>query len=123
MDVYLIKLALKRGGFTKEPAVVDDGLPAIRLLQRRAEYADSPIPNLVILDLNLKCVDGPEVLAHIRDDPKLSGVCIAILSSSPQDVMVSRAGGADCYFSKPSDLGSYARLGFEIASCYERHAG
>ena len=62
----MIEMALERGGFTKKPTVMDDRLPVIALLQRDKLYADYPRPDLVILDLNLKRVDGPEVPAHIR---------------------------------------------------------
>lgn len=117
IDVRLTRLALKRGGFTREPVVLDDGLPAIQFLRRDESFAAHPFPDLVILDLNLTRVDGPAVLAFIRNDLGLDKLCVAVLSSSPEDVMISRAAGANCYFSKPSDLESYMRLGEEIAGC------
>jgi len=118
VDVVMTKLALKKGGFLKEPTVLDDGLPALTLLSREGEFTHHSLPDLVILDLNLKRVDGPEVLDYIRRDPHLKGLCVAILSSSPTDVMVRRASEADCYFSKPSDLDSFINLGEELMGCY-----
>lgn len=118
IDARLTRLALKRGGFIKEPVVVDDGLPAIEFLRGKNAPAACLFPDLVILDLNLKRVDGPAVLAFIRKDLGLDKLCVAVLSSSPEDVMLSRAAGANCYFSKPSDIESYMRLGEEIAGCY-----
>jgi CheY-like chemotaxis protein len=58
-----------------------------------------------VRELNQK-LDGPEVLSYIREDPSLKRLCVTILSSSPADVMVNRALGADYYFSKPSDVAS-----------------
>jgi CheY-like chemotaxis protein len=123
IDVRMIKMALKEGGFGKEPTVVDDGLPALALLRRDEDYADYPHPDLVILDLNLKRVDGPEVLAHIRQTANLRNLCVAILSSSPADVMFSRAAAANGYFTKPNDLNGLRALGSEIMDCYCRCSG
>src|ERR1700761_8294381 len=114
MDVIMTKMALKKGGFLREPVVLDDGIPAMSLLRREGEYAEYSLPDLVILDLNLKRVDGPEVLNYIRHRPELQDVWVAILSSSPADIMASLATQANCYFSKPSDMNSYLNLGAEI---------
>src|SRR3977135_1336079 len=80
MDVVMTKLALKKGGFLREPIVVDDGIPALSLLRREGEYANYAVPDVVLLDLNLKRVDGPEVLDYIRCRPDLKAVWVAILS-------------------------------------------
>ena len=120
IDVRMIKWALKAGGFTKEPTVVDDGLPALALLRREKEYEHHPSPDLVILDLNLKQIDGPEVLTCIRQTTGLSDMCVAILSSSPKEVMVSRAAQANGYFTKPDNLMGFRMLDQQIMDCYCR---
>ena len=120
IDARLIRMALQRAGFTKDPMVVDDGEPALALLRREQEYQDFPVPDLVILDLNLKRVDGPEVLEHIRETEKLTKLCVAILSSSPTDVMIQRAAQADGYFQKPSELDGFVRVGQQIRNCYQQ---
>jgi CheY-like chemotaxis protein len=114
LDVHLIKLALKDGGFQRDPVVLDDGMPALALLRGERQYEHLPFPDLVILDLNLKCLDGPEVLSYIRRSPQLSDLFVAILSSSPTDVMIHRAAEANCYFSKPADLDTYIGLGRQL---------
>lgn len=121
LDVRLIKLALEQGGLTKAPTVLDDGGPALALLRREKEYEGHPIPDLIILDLNLKRVDGAEVLAFVRRTEKLCDICVAILSSSPADILSQRVAEANCYFSKPSDIESYTELGKELLNCYQRN--
>ena len=119
-DALMIKWALKEAGLSKEPTVVDDGAPALALLQKKKGYEDHPSPDLVILDLNLKLVDGPEVLSLIRQTADLRSICVAILSSSPRDVMVRQAGQANGYFTKPNDLEEFKELAPQIMDCYRR---
>lgn len=116
MDAYMIKLALKRGGFSGEPTVVEDGEPALALLRRIGPYENEPLPDLVILDLNLKRIDGPEVLSYIRHTESLRDLAVVVLSSSPEDVMRSKAATADGYFEKPADVDEYFAVGKSIWS-------
>lgn len=118
MDVYMIKMALKQAGLTREPMVVDDGAPALALLSTQAANINPVLPDLIILDLNLKRVDGPEVLAHIRRSETLKRMFVAILSSSPSDVMKAEAAEADGYFKKPNDLQGYMALGLQLMQWY-----
>ena len=118
VDVTMTKMALKRAGFLKEPTVLDDGGPALSLLGRTGKFHNRETPDLVILDLNLKQIDGPEVLEFIRQEDKLKDLFVAIVSSSPVDVISRKTAGANCYFSKPNDLEGFLKLGGEILNCY-----
>ena len=120
IDVKMIKRALKLGGITEEPHVMNDGAPAIALLSRQKDYEEIPLPNLVVLDLNLITVDGGEVLSFIRQTSALDHVTVIILSSTPSDVVRKSHSQADCYFVKPFDLASFEILGRQILDCYSR---
>jgi CheY-like chemotaxis protein len=120
IDVKMIKRALKLGGVTEEPQVVNDGAPAIALLSRQNGYRDVTLPDLVVLDLNLITVDGGEVLSFIRKTPALDHVTVTILSSTPRDAVRTETAQADCYFVKPFDLASFESLGRKILDCYSR---
>jgi CheY-like chemotaxis protein len=121
-DVKVVKRALKSAGYPLEPKVVDDGEPALALLKHEPPYENEPTPDLVILDLNLVTVDGAEVLRVMRTIPALSRVVVAILSSSPEDIMRSRAAQADCYFYKSIDLQANMALGPKIINCFRQRA-
>ena len=41
-----------------------------RFLRRGAEYAGAPLPELVLLDLDLSRKDGREVLTEVKGDPR-----------------------------------------------------
>ena len=110
-DAYLTKLALKRQGLSFSAIVVDDGEPAIAYLKAEAPYEGASLPDLVVLDLNLKCMDGLDVLRWIRAEPKLDLIPVVVLSSSPADAQREAAAQANRYLEKPSSLDAYMALG------------
>ncbi len=118
MDSELTLWALREAGYGGEAIAVSDGVEAIAFLKREPPYASQPLPDLVILDLNLKLVDGPEVLQFIRETPELERTRVVILSSSPEYIMRSKAAKADGYFSKSSSLEHYAELGKKLVADY-----
>jgi len=118
VDVLMIKRALRNGGFKNQPLVLDDGEPALVLLQKLKGSEAESLPDLIILDLNLRRVDGGEVLAYIRQTEQLKSLCVIVLSSSPEDVMRASAAHADYYIEKPSDVSSYQTLGPRIYAFY-----
>jgi CheY-like chemotaxis protein len=118
VDVLMIKRALRNGGFQNQPVVLNDGEPAIALLQQLSASVDESLPDLVILDLNLRRVDGSEVLAYIRETAELKSLLVILLSSTPEDLMRATAADADCYIEKPADLASFQNLGTRIYDFY-----
>jgi two-component system, chemotaxis family, response regulator Rcp1 len=88
---------------------VTGGVQAIAFLRREGAYADAPLPDFVILDLNLPHKDGFAVLAEVKADPVLRKIPIAIFSTSQaqQDITSSYQLGANCYVSKPGNLGEF----------------
>jgi CheY-like chemotaxis protein len=118
LDAQLVCWALAEAGYSNNPVVVGDGLEALALFRGESPFESHKLPDLVILDLNLKFMDGPEVLQFIRETPALEKMRVAILSSSPEDVMRNRASKADCYFSKSSSLDVYASLGQKLLDCF-----
>ncbi len=63
-------------------------------------------PNVVFLDINLPNVDGFEVLAYIRREPRLSRVPVIVVTSEDQPEVHRRAkeGGAVTVIIKPATL-------------------
>jgi chemotaxis family two-component system response regulator Rcp1 len=85
---------------------VNDGVEAISFLRRQGKYAKAPVPDLVVLDLNLPRKDGCEVLSNIRADPSLAKIPVVIFTSSQasSDIARSYKLGANCYLKKPGNL-------------------
>ena len=90
-------------------AVVTDGAAALAYLRREQPYADVPIPDLILLDLNLPRRDGREVLAEMKDDPALSYIPVIVLttSSAKEDVLGSYRLHANAYVTKPMDFDNF----------------
>jgi signal transduction histidine kinase len=76
-----------------------DGLEALELLS--AGSAD-----LVVLDMHMPGLDGPQVLRAIRNDSRLSGLPVIAVSASnfPADLEQALAAGADAFLPKPLDF-------------------
>ena len=64
-------------------------------------------PNIVFLDINMPGVDGFEVLAYLRREPRLVGVPVIIVTSDDQPETSQRAlaGGASSVVLKPVMVG------------------
>ena len=86
--------------------VVDNGADAMSFLRKEGEYADSPTPDLVLLDLNLPRMDGREVLAAIKGDDLLRTIPVVVLTTSEaeEDVLRSYQLHANAYVTKPVDF-------------------
>ena len=104
-DVGLTQEALKDTEAESNLTVVGDGQEALDLLRNKGKYANSPAPNMILLDLNLPGTDGREVLAQIKADPQLKRIPVVVLtvSQAERDILDSYDLHANSYISKPLD--------------------
>jgi len=91
---------------------VQDGEAAMAFLRREGEYAGKPMPDLILLDLNLPKKDGREVLSETKADPKLAHIPVVILTSSKSEIDIARSYRlqASCYITKPVDLDQFVKV-------------
>ena len=91
---------------------VKDGEAAMAFLHREGEYADKPMPDLILLDLNLPKKDGREVLCEAKGDPNLAHIPVVILTSSKSEIDIARSYRlqANCYITKPVDLDQFVKV-------------
>jgi CheY-like chemotaxis protein len=111
-DARLAKEALKESKVKNTLYIVDDGVKAMEFLKRQGEYATAPCPDLILLDLNLPRKDGREVLEDIKRDEILKRIPVVILtvSKAEEDVLKSYDLHANCYITKPLDLGQFMKV-------------
>jgi CheY-like chemotaxis protein len=111
-DVRLTREALKEAKILNTLHVVQDGMAALAFLRRQGQYADSPEPHLILLDLNLPKKDGREVLAEIKQDKNLRRIPVVILTTSraEEDVVRSYNLHANAYVTKPVDLKQFLEV-------------
>ena len=111
-DVRLTVEALREGKVRNNLNVVGDGVEALAFLKREDGYANSPRPDLILLDLNLPKMDGREVLAAIKQDETLRRIPVVVLTTSKaeEDVVRTYDLHANCYISKPVDLDRFIQV-------------
>ncbi len=105
-DIMLTREALAESQVDGVLKVVNDGAELLNYLRREAEYKNSkksPIPTLILLDLNMPKKDGREVLQELKSDPKLRTIPVVILTTStlPEDVITSYKLGVNSFITKP----------------------
>jgi len=102
-DVLMTREAFKEARLANTLHVVEDGVQAMQFLRQEAEFASSPRPDLILLDLNLPRKNGREVLAEIKADPGLRTIPVIILTTSQaeQDILEAYNLHANCYIVKP----------------------
>jgi chemotaxis family two-component system response regulator Rcp1 len=111
-DVELIHEALQTGRVLNHISVVTDGEAAVSFLRRQKGYENAPVPDLVLLDLNLPKKNGFEVLKDVKADPALSQIPVVILTSSQgdRDILKSYSLHANCFVSKPVDVDEFLQV-------------
>jgi chemotaxis family two-component system response regulator Rcp1 len=111
-DARLTKEAFKENKINYRLSVARDGEDALKFLKQEAQYANSPRPDLILLDLNLPKKNGREVLEEIKKDVNLRRIPVVILtvSQSEEDIMNSYDLYANCYISKPVDLNQFMEI-------------
>lgn len=116
-DIRLTQEALKEGRIHNNLNVVRDGISALDYLQQKGAYAKATRPDLILLDLNLPKMDGREVLAKIKSDPRLKRIPVVILTTSKneEDILKTYNLHANCYITKPVDLEQF----FEVIRSIE----
>ena len=111
-DVRLTQEALREGKLRNSLTVAETCEEALAMLGRRPPHADSPKPDLILLDLNLPGRSGREVLAEIKADRDLKRIPVVILTTSKaeEDVVKSYNLHANAYITKPVDLDKFMQV-------------
>ena len=111
-DVDLTREALEGGKLRNILHVVSDGEEAMAFLRKEGKHANAPRPGLVLLDLNLPKKNGREVLAEIKADDYLKRIPVVVLTTSQaeEDIAKSYNLHANCYVTKPIELGHFIKV-------------
>lgn len=98
-------------------------------LLERLRDEEKPLPHIIMLDLKMPRMDGPEVLEVIRNDPRFKHIPVIIMTTSKleSDIVRSYTAGASSYVVKPitfeamkramSDLHYYWTQVVEVPGC------
>jgi CheY-like chemotaxis protein len=113
-DVDLIRDSLEEVASNLEITVVGDGAEALEYLSGHGDVSGGrarPLPDLMLLDLNLPKISGHEVLSEARKISELHLLPIVVVTSSDakRDIATSYALGANSYVTKPGELAAFQR--------------
>jgi len=118
-DLEMTLRGLNTAHLANHVHVVRDGEEALEFIFCEGRYADRPIaalPKVVLLDLKLPKVDGLEVLARMKADPRTKAVPVVMLTSSQEqvDLVRSYALGVNSYIVKPVNFESFVKAVQEL---------
>ncbi len=91
---------------------VDAGDAGLSYLRQEGPFEHAPLPDAVLLDLNLPRLNGIEVLKAIKSDPTLAALPVIVLTTSSAELDRARAyaSHANSYLVKPLDFGQLSEL-------------
>ncbi|MCB1100148.1 MAG: response regulator [Verrucomicrobiae bacterium] len=113
-DLKMTLHALHSGKVANHIHVARDGEEALDFLFCEGAYATRNMndgPKVIMLDLKLPKVDGLEVLARIKADPRTKKIPVVIMTSSKEqsDLASSYDLGVNSYIVKPVNFEAFAK--------------
>jgi two-component system, chemotaxis family, response regulator Rcp1 len=110
-DVRLTREALRESRVRNRISVARDGIEALEMLRAEGPHEDTRRPDLILLDLNLPRMNGRELLAEIKKDPRLRRIPVVILTSSREEEDIARTYDlhANAFVTKPVDFEQFVR--------------
>jgi CheY-like chemotaxis protein len=107
-DVLLTRHAFSKMPFAVEFQIAPNGLEALKLL-RASGRSNAELPDLILLDLNMPCMDGRQLLAELKGDERFRPIPAVVLSTSAADEDVQNVyrRHASAYMIKPISLGEF----------------
>ncbi len=111
-DVRLIQEVFKYAEIDNKIRIAKDGEEAINMLSRDNEFFDLPLPDFILLDLNLPKKSGKEVLKEMRDDKRLRCIPVVVLttSSSDEDIVEVYRNCVNSFITKPVNLDQFIQV-------------
>ncbi len=124
-DVRIIREALAISRIPHRLHVVEDGEQALDFVRGKGAYAESPRPDLMLIDLNIPKINGHEVIEQLRADVPARRFPIVVLTGSKLEKDMERTFSlhADEHIVKPTRLFEYVgELAFALGLVRRRTA-
>jgi CheY-like chemotaxis protein len=110
VDVMTVQRALKKHAIGNPLHVTRTATDALAMLRGEGQAKISPLPALILLDLNLPRMSGIEFLRELRQDPDLRHLAVIVLTSSnePNDRAAAFRYDVEDYIVKPHSFDEFA---------------
>lgn len=119
-DQYLVKKALEESEIGHVFTPLSNGLQLMDKLLCRGTFAEAagPLPDCILLDLNMPLLDGFETLSLIKADQALRNIPVYILSTTRSDKDRTKAleMGASGFYVKPAKFAALKNILSEISA-------
>jgi CheY-like chemotaxis protein len=112
VDVKTVRRAFKQSKITNPIYETCNGEEALAFLRREGQYADSPRPGLILLDLNMPVMNGIELLHIIKADESLRRIPVIVLTTSKDENDLVRTYNLSVagYIIKPVDFPQFIEV-------------
>jgi chemotaxis family two-component system response regulator Rcp1 len=110
--VELMRLAVATAGLSLEIDDARDGAACLAHLRGESPGGPKPRPDLVLMDVNMPRMNGPETVEALRADPRFRTLVVIALSTSadPLDVRRMYQAGCNAYLVKPLDFDRFVDM-------------
>jgi CheY-like chemotaxis protein len=122
VDIMTVQRALKKNKISNPLHIARTGLEALSMLRGEVGFEKiSPLPALILLDLNLPKMSGIEFLRELRSDQELKDLHIIVLTSSnePKDRAAAFEYDVDDYIVKPHSFDEFTRAMATILALWD----
>lgn len=116
-DVFLTREAFDAASLKVSLHHVVNGEKCMQFLRKEGVYAQSPTPDLILLDMHMPVMDGFEVMSAIVADPNLRHLPVVVLTTSYEAADIQKMYGLRCnsYITKPIDFDNFVRAIGQLA--------
>lgn len=110
-DRQMTREALSECRLANDVHFVEDGEELMDYLHRRGRFSslrETPLPGMILLDLNMPRKDGREALQEIKLHPELRRIPVVVLTTSKaeEDILRTYDLGVNSYITKPVSFAS-----------------
>jgi CheY-like chemotaxis protein len=86
VDVMNVQRAFKKNNITNPLYIANNGIEALDMLRgTEGRNKVTPIPRIILLDINMPKMNGIEFLKELRSDPVLHSISVFIMTTSNDD--------------------------------------
>ncbi|HYE06243.1 MAG TPA: response regulator [Planctomycetota bacterium] len=102
-DIELVREAFSENDIAATFTVANSGQQALDLLRS----ADTPAPDMILLDLQMPAMDGQQVLNALKADAATRSIPVVMMTSSerPEDISEAYGNAVSTYIVKPVQWG------------------
>jgi len=118
-DLEMTMRGLQKARLVNSIHVARDGEEALDFIFCTGPHADRRMedqPRVILLDIKLPKIDGLEVLARLKGDPRTATIPVVMLTSSQEqsDLIESYQHGVNSYIVKPVNFESFVQAVAEL---------